>query len=293
MASTNTSSPGPNWHPTSCTLATCPINYAYVLYDPTLGGNALYLAIFALLLPLQILLGVWYQTSGVMISICMGLCLEIIGEVGRVEMHFNPFLKEWFLLYLIPLTIGPIFIAAAIYLCLARLVVVYGEHLSAMKPRSYTLIFCCCDFISLVIVAVGGAKAALADTHVAVRRGSNIMVAGLAIQVVSLLLFMTLSLEFAYRCYRRRAELSLKHRDLYTSQRFKIFLACLTISTLTLFTRSIFRVAELSSGFGGHLANDEVSYMILEGAMVVIASVLLTVMHPGVGFGRQAVSHLT
>lgn len=66
----------------------------------------------------------------------------------------------------------------------------------------------------------------------------------------------------------------------------------LTISTLTLFTRSVFRVAELSGGFGGHLANDEVSYMILEGAMVAIASVLLTVMHPGIGFGRQAVSHL-
>lgn len=68
--------------------------------------------------------------------------------------------------------------------------------------------------------------AALADTHVAIRRGSNIMVAGLSIQVVSLLLFMTLSLEFAYRCYRRKAELNLKHRDLYTSRRFKIFLAC-------------------------------------------------------------------
>jgi hypothetical protein len=48
-------------------------------------------------------------------------------------------------MYLIPLTIGPILLAAAIYLCLARLVVVYGEHLSAMKPRSYTLIFCVCS----------------------------------------------------------------------------------------------------------------------------------------------------
>jgi hypothetical protein len=47
-------------------------------------------------------------------------------------------------------------------------------------------------------------------------------------------------------------------------------------------------VAELSGGFGSHLANDEVLYMILEGAMIIIASVALTVMHPGIGFGKEA-----
>jgi hypothetical protein len=36
------------------------------------------------------------------------------------------------------------------------------------------------------------------------------------------------------------------------------------------------------------LANDEVLYMILEGAMIVIASTALTVMHPGIGFGKEA-----
>lgn len=28
--------------------------------------------------------------------------------------------------------------------------------------------------------------------------------------------------------------------------------------------------------------------MILEGAMIIIASLALTIMHPGIGFGRQA-----
>lgn len=47
-------------------------------------------------------------------------------------------------------------------------------------------------------------------------------------------------------------------------------------------------MAELSGGFGGHLANDEVSYMILEGVMIIIASLALTIMHPGIGFGKVA-----
>lgn len=57
---------------------------------------------------------------------------------------------------------------------------------------------------------------------------------------------------------------------------------------MTTFTRSVFRVAELSGGFSGHLANDQVSYMILEGAMIIIASLVLTIMHPEIGFGRVA-----
>lgn len=51
--------------------------------------------------------------------------------------------------------------------------------------------------------------------------------------------------------------------------------------------RSIFRAAELSEGFDGKLANDEVTFMILEGAMVVIACICLTAFHPGVCFGGK------
>jgi len=79
-------------------------------------------------------------------------------------MHSNPFSKENFLLYLIDLTIAPIFMAAGVYLCLARIVMVYGEQLSWIKARSYTLLFCGCDFFSLVLVALGGGIAGQAMT---------------------------------------------------------------------------------------------------------------------------------
>jgi len=46
----------------------------------------------------------------------------------------------------------------------------------------------------------------------------------------------------------------------------------------------VYRVAELSGGFTGELANDEISFMILEGPMIIIATFLLTVFHPGVVF---------
>lgn len=41
---------------------------------------------------------------------------------------------------------------------------------------------------------------------------------------------------------------------------------------------------ELNEGFNGELANDEVLFMILEGPMIIIACVALTVFHPGICF---------
>jgi hypothetical protein len=149
----------------ACTLQTCPIELAYLLYDPNLARDVLFLAIFALLLPLQLLLGYLTRTTGITLAMFISLSLQIIGYVGRVQVHFNPFLEENFLMYLIPLMVGPVFIAAAAYLCLARIVVVYGEAFIAVRPNMYTLLFCAWDSLSLVLQAIGGAIAALAETR--------------------------------------------------------------------------------------------------------------------------------
>lgn len=63
--------------------------------------------------------------------------------------------------------------------------------------------------------------------------------------------------------------------------------SALAIATLTIYIRSCFRVAELQGGFDGSLANDEITFMILEGAMVSIASIALTVLHPGFVVGTN------
>jgi RTA1 like protein len=46
-------------------------------------------------------------------------------------------------------------------------------------------------------------------------------------------------------------------------------------------------VAELSEGFGGALANDQVTFMILDGAMMVVVVIVLTSTHPGLTFGSR------
>ncbi|CAI7572993.1 unnamed protein product [Penicillium glandicola] len=274
-----------------CTLDICPITEAYVYYVPSLAGNAFYLAIFTILLVFQLVLGIRYRTWGYLAGLFGGLVLEIIGYAGRLQMHYNPFRFDPYLEYLICLTIGPAFISASIYVCLGRIVVVYGEHISRLRPRTYTIVFILCDLISLLLQAAGGAITSIvdADQEDLAQAGINIMIAGLASQVASLAIFMVLCLDFAWKVRNSHQKLNpeIHMTDLRNSIRWKAFLAGLALATLTIFIRSVFRVAELQSGFHSSLANNEVAFMILEGAMIVIALLCLTILHPGICFVGQ------
>jgi hypothetical protein len=187
--------------------------------------------------------------------------------------------------YLVCLTIGPAFLSAAVYLCLARIVVAYGEDLSRFSPRFYTVTFITFDFIALLLQAVGGGIASGATTASSDKMGINIMVAGVGWQVASLGIFAILCAEFGWRVYRSsESQRNPNFALLRNTFRFKAFLWTLGLATLGIFVRSVFRCAELRAGFHGKLANQQITFMILEGAMIVSACILLTVFHPGLSF---------
>jgi hypothetical protein len=60
----------------------------------------------------------------------------------------------------------------------------------------------------------------------------------------------------------------------------------LFLATVLIFVRCIYRVAELWDGFSGHLANDEATFMIFEGPMIILAVAAMTAFHPGRVFGN-------
>lgn len=269
-----------------CNLSICDLTLAQFDYRPSIGGNSLYAAIFGLCVLMNIFYGIRYRTWGYMAAMLLGMSGEVVGYIGRILLWQNPFdpTGNNFLIYLVCLTIAPAFLSAGIYLCLARIVVVYGEHLSRFRPGTYTLIFCGCDLLSLILQAAGGGIASNADTQADDQLGINIMLAGLSTQVASILLFAVLCAEFAWRLYKNPQSWSMEHVALFESRKFKTFLCGLCVATLAIFIRSVFRVAELSQGFHGSLANNEISFMILEGAMIAIASLCLTILHPGAAF---------
>jgi hypothetical protein len=212
-------------------------------------------------------LGFKFRTWGFMAATVIGMMTEVIGYVARLMMHSNPFSKTGFLIYLVTLTIAPAFLSAAVYLCMARIVVVYGEERSRFRPRTYTIMFSSCDFLALLLQAAGGAIASTANTDTRKTQvGINIMLTGLPCQVASLILFAACCGEFALRVYcssrapgnpyadsmerisRPNGPSSIRsgtplRTTLPKNPLFQAFLIGLCVATLAIFIRSCFRVA--------------------------------------------------
>lgn len=145
------------------------------------------------------------------------------------------------------------------------------------------------DFLSLVLQAAGGgiADTAAADQQSLKRTGIDIMIAGLVLQAVSLTAFLAVALDFFLRVRRHGADGSQARNQVRSRKLFKAFLASLLLATVAILARSIFRAAELWEGFEGKLWNSETDFLILDGAMIALAVLLLSALHPGMAFGSE------
>ena len=188
------------------------------------------------------------------------------------------------------LTVAPALLAAGIYLTLSRIVTTFGRENSRIPGRWYPGIFIPCDILALALQSAGGGIASNADDdEAAANLGKNIMIAGLVAQVVTMAIFILFAVDFAIRTWRRNRTLGddaldPRYAHLRSSSLFRGFLIALSISTLGIFTRCVFRVAELSDGWDGSLLSNESLFIALEGVMIVISVLVLNLFHPGVCF---------
>ncbi|KAF4625683.1 hypothetical protein G7Y89_g12481 [Cudoniella acicularis] len=271
----------------NCTFATCELSTSFWYYRPSLPANAIFLSLFSLSLLLFLVTYTVTRRFGIFTFTLIACCsLEILGYLGRVLSYSNPWHETGFLLQIVCLTIAPSFMAGGIYLCLRNIVYAFGPENSRIKPETYTRFFIPCDVISLVLQALGGGMASTASHEGrSSALGDHIMVTGLAFQVLTLAVFMGICLDFAFRTARLDAvTLDPKFSSLRSSKKFRGFLASLTLSTLCIFVRSVYRVAELSEGWTGHLIQQEWLFVGLEGVMVVVAVVVLNAFHPAFCF---------
>jgi len=123
------------------------------------------------------------------------------------------------------------------------------------------------------------------------KTGDNIMLAGLSFQVVTLVVFMAVSIDFALNVLRRHRRLgaaafdqSEAARTLRNSFGFKGLLGALTLATVCIFWRSVYRVAELSEGWSGPLMSRQDLFIGFEGVMIIVACLVLNVFHPSIFF---------
>ncbi|CCF57604.1 hypothetical protein KAFR_0C06120 [Kazachstania africana CBS 2517] len=283
---------------------------------PNLGFNASMIGIWGALLLAQIaqlyFRQYWFSVS----FICTGI-LEVIGYIGRTMNHFNVANRQGYLLNMICLTISPVFTMAGIYYQLAKLIEVYGHRFALLgSPMAYSYVFITSDIISLVVQAIGGGVAASATSrNTSSEPGKDIFIAGLALQVVSMIIFITFWFHFLYKIYigtRKEHDKNFKisdffkisqndidylYREKYHDLRinpsrwpFKYFTLSLTATVLLIFTRCVYRLAELSYGWLGKLVSHEWYFIALDCLMMTISTVIMTVIHPGLALQGRYVS---
>lgn len=89
--STNTTEPQP------CTVDTCAASMGIVGYQPTLVGNALFAAFYGLMLLAQLAIGIQRRTWTYLIAMTFGLALEVVGYIGRIQLHNDFFSFDAFI----------------------------------------------------------------------------------------------------------------------------------------------------------------------------------------------------
>ncbi|KAM4057115.1 RTA1 like protein [Hirsutella rhossiliensis] len=263
----------------NCTLDICPAEWSIYGYQPSLGANATFLVMFAILGLVHTYLGVRWRSWGFMSGMIVGCLCEIIGYAGRIILFNNPFSFGGFMVQIITLAIAPVFYTAAIYVTLSKAIVFFAPDLSRFKPQLFIWIFIPFDVVCLILQAVGGAMSTRSGGQD--QAGVNISMAGLALQVIILTAFVACFGDYMFRYWR-------SGRYVGFGWRIKGFFLGLTSSILLILARCAYRVAELRDGYHGELIKEEVPFVILEGVLIVLACLALCFGHPGLVFGQSA-----
>ncbi|KAF6805020.1 RTA1 like protein [Colletotrichum sojae] len=272
--------------------AFCPVELTVLAYYPNFGANIFFAIAFGLVVLVSGVLGTWKRTWTFMGFVTGGCVLETVGYVGRVLLHDNPWNKDAFQMQICTIILGPTFICAGIYLTLKHVSQNLNPTLSRIRPRLYPLIFLPADLTCLIIQAIGGGLAAAAgQTNKKLLDGGNqAIIAGIVLQVIVLMLFGVAGADYWIRLRRwaRTPDADADALALWHRKKFRLFIYGIAGAYACVMIRCIYRVAEMAGGWGNHIMQDEVSFMVLDSGLVLICVSLLTIFHPGVFFPQMA-----
>ncbi|KAI1809081.1 RTA1-domain-containing protein [Poronia punctata] len=268
----------------NCTLDTCPASQSIYGYRPNLGVDIFFVIVYSSIVSYCLYI-ISREKKGWLsynIAIILGSLLELVGFVARIYGYVDPFVNiPWILQYTF-LTIAPVFMTAAIYVCIGRLADYLGRGLFNIRPRLYARIFIPSDILALLIQSSGGGLSSSEKDSVdeGVTAGQSIIISGLALQVISLTIFFLLFLAVVgpARLFLPRGHRSGKLSR--ADRRVRTFVILVSVAILLIIGRSVYRTVEFSQGIYSPLGHKEVLFIILDGFPMAIATSILVLFHP-------------
>ncbi|KAK5118489.1 hypothetical protein LTR62_003004 [Meristemomyces frigidus] len=265
-----------------CTKDTCPVIYSIYGYRPNLGSVIFFLLLFSLSGLLYVYQGVRTRTKFFTSAMVLGSAAEVIGYVAKILLYQDPFSDTGFKMSLVMLTMAPAFYAAGLYYTLKHICLTFGANHSRLRPALYTYIFVGCDVFSIVLQSVGGALASVSENKALLDAGTDVMITGLATQVVTMATFGILAADYGLTVYRHRHHLNPATASFRHTRKFKFFLVALWVAYLGILIRCCYRVAELAGGWSHNpILRNQYLFIGLDGTAVGLAAIALNICHPG------------
>ncbi|KAI0724596.1 RTA1-domain-containing protein [Cerioporus squamosus] len=219
-------------------------------------------------------------------TVCIAGIAEVVGWGARTKSSYDPTQRMPFIIQTSILVLAPTPFVAALFIGFGRITGRLGAEYSRLSPALYSKIFLTGDIISLLVQGSGGGIAAGgSDDPDKARLGSNIIIAGLVVQIISMSVFCFFMSEYVWRRVNDRPFHKLAYGEaavrVPVDRHMKMLLAGITISTVLIYIRSVYRIIEFADGFNGKIAHTQVLFNVFDGMLVTLSMYTLNFMHPG------------
>jgi hypothetical protein len=220
--------------------------------------------------------------------ISIACAMEIIGYVLRIlSSRKDPYRIAFFVGQYFCITCAPVFISAGIYIYLtkftrwaidagfpSRAVVRFG-----LTPSRLLWTFISADVVCTLLQITGaGLIGSRTSKQKDPSKVNRILIAGLAAQLVSFVIFLTIMTTFILSCSKCARE----NKDLRKKWMSKRLASIsILVAALLVFLRTVFRLVESAQGVFGYLSSHEVFFGCLEFLPIVLSLFILSGWHPG------------
>ncbi|KAA8915520.1 hypothetical protein TRICI_002325 [Trichomonascus ciferrii] len=244
-------------------------------YDPSKAGIGVAVVLFAIVTAhhgwIMFRRRCWFW-----ISFWIGGILEMLGYIVRGVSSNQTDNVGLYAIQSLFILLPPILFAASIYMTLGRLLVyIEGDFISPVRVKYVTKLFVFGDVVSFLLVAAGAGLQASADTLEKSKNGSNIVVGGLAVQLIFFSSFLFLSILCHVRLNRHSWRKTFPGKLQWPALFYALYSSCILI-----LARSFYRVVEYSQGREGELMTTEIYMYMLDTLLMFLVMVTFSIVHP-------------
>ncbi|PWN25143.1 RTA1 like protein, partial [Jaminaea rosea] len=246
-------------------------------YQPKLAPAVVFTVVYALLALVHLGLTVksrqWW-----LIVLALGAGFETAGNALRIYGHFYATVTDPYIAMQVLVVVTPAFFAAIHFAILGKVLILFGRKFCFVPPKLIIPFFVTLDVASLAIQ--GGGSGIAATNEIRGRdptSGANIVVGGLAVQLLGYCIFDFLAILFAFKAFPAGEPVA---PPKLWNRKMKIGVIMAFISALLVLTRSCFRTGEMAEGWIGPVAQKEWLYYVFDATPVSAAVLILAIWHP-------------